>query len=176
MKRAVILILMLLSSGCDRSTSTAGQASDSQTDVGNALDQQAMVAGILPDSKNVSFAGRYEVRSELGTDKFCAVNDGADQFRIGLLATFGPESKCEGQGTAAIADENVHLRLSGKGDCAFDATFDGSELRFPGKIPDGCAAYCSPRASMSGTHYFLVEQGDDKARRTLGRDIEKLCV
>lgn len=174
--RAHILLFLLACTACNRAPQPDGGASGAdQTDVGRALDQQAMAAGILPDAKDINFAGRYEVRSELGTDKFCAVRDGTNRFQIGMLATFGPDSKCEGQGTAETDGETIHIRLSGEGNCAFDATFDGSELRFPGSVVDGCAAYCSPRASMSGTHYFMVEQGDDKAKRTLGREIERLC-
>ena len=94
---------------------------------------------------------------------------------VGVLAVFGPESKCEGRGTASIAGDKVRITLSGKGDCQFDAQYDGVELRFPGSIESGCASYCSDRASLSGTHYFMVQPGDEPARKTLGRDIQRLC-
>lgn len=144
-------------------------------DAGSALDEAAIDAGILPDPDNLEFAGRFETRSDLGVDKFCAVSNGTKQYSIGMIAVFGPESKCEGRGTAEIAGDKVRITLSGKGACQFDARYDGVELRFPGSIESGCASYCSDRASMSGTHYFMVQPGDDQARRTLGRDIERLC-
>jgi hypothetical protein len=146
-----------------------------ESDAGKALDARAIEAGILPDTANRVIAGRYETRSDLGTDKFCAVKNGSGQFRIGVLAVFGPESKCEAQGSARTSGDKITIALSGKETCSFDAEFDGIELRFPGAMQQGCASYCSPRASFSGTSYFMVEQGDDNARRALGRDIEKLC-
>ena len=144
------------------------------TDASRSLDEQAIAKGLLPDPDGQALAGRYETRSDLGIDKFCAVGDGND-FRIGMLAVFGPESKCEGQGTAQFANNKVRISFGGKGSCSFDAEFDGISLRFPGAIPAGCASYCSPRASMSGTSYYFIEPGDASARKTLGRDIEKLC-
>jgi hypothetical protein len=175
--RASILFLSCaLLAGCDGPTTngTDGKAGNS-TQIGSALDQKAVAAGILPDPKNLVFSGRYETRSDLGTDKFCAVQEGGGQFQIGVLAVFGPESKCEGQGRASIVGEGVKITLSGKKNCSFNATFDGIELRFPGALENGCESYCSPRASFSGTSYFIVEQGDANAQRTLGRDFERLC-
>lgn len=142
---------------------------------GSALDEQAVAAGIMPDPDKIDLAGRFETRSDLGTDKFCAVANGSKQFDIGFLAVFGPESKCEGTGTASVESDKVRITLGGKGSCAFDARYDGIELRFPGSVESGCASYCSDRASLSGTHYFLTQPGDAAARTTLGRDIERLC-
>lgn len=145
------------------------------SDAGSALDAQAVATGIMPDPDEVEFAGRFETRSELGTDKFCAVGNGSKQFDIGFIAVFGPESKCEGKGTASVDGEKVRVALNGKGSCTFNARYDGIELRFPGSVESGCASYCSARASLSGTHYFMIQPGDAAARSTLGRDIGQLC-
>lgn len=144
------------------------------TDASRALDEQAMSRGLLPDPEGRSLEGRYETRSDLGVDKFCAVGDDGS-FDVGMLAVFGPDSKCEAQGRAEFVGDRVRITLSGKGQCSFDAEFDGIQLRFPGSVPEGCASYCSPRASMSGTAYYFTEPGNVSARRTLGRDIERLC-
>lgn len=144
-------------------------------DAGSALDEQAVASGIMPDPDEIEFAGRFETRSELGTDKFCAVGTGSNQYDVGFLAVFGPESKCEGTGTASVDKGNIRITLSGKGNCSFDAHYDGIELRFPGSVESGCASYCSDRASLSGTHYFMIQPGETAARATLGREIERLC-
>lgn len=144
------------------------------TDASRALDEQAIARGLLPDPEGRALAGRFETRSDLGVDKFCAVGDDG-RFNIGMLAVFGPDSKCEAQGRAEFKDGKVRITLSGKESCAFDAEFDGIQLRFPGKVPAGCTSYCSPRASMSGTAYYFTEPGNASARQTLGRDIERLC-
>lgn len=170
--RVVALLLILAAlSACDKAPAVLGNSND----VGSALDEQAIEAGILPDPKALEFAGRFETRGDLGTDKFCAVQDGTQQFDIGVLAVSGLESKCEGKGSASIEGDKVRISLSGKGECSFDAQYDGVELRFPGTVESGCASYCSDRASLSGTHYFMVQPGNEPARKTLGRDIERLC-
>jgi hypothetical protein len=144
------------------------------TDASRSLDEQAIAKGLLPDPEGRALSGRYETRSDMGIDKFCAVGDGGD-FRIGMLAVFGPESKCEGQGDAEFVGDKVRISFEGKESCSFDAEFDGISLRFPGAVPAGCASYCTPRASMGGTSYYFIEPGDASARKTLGRDIERLC-
>jgi hypothetical protein len=164
---ALFLLLAACGSGNDTKQAPA-------TDASRALDQQAIARGLLPDPEGRALAGRFETRSDLGIDKFCAVGD-AGSFEIGMLAVFGPESKCEAQGTAEFVNDKVRITLSGKESCRFDAEFDGIQLRFPGSVPDGCASYCSPRASMSGTAYYFIEPGNASARSTLGRDIERLC-
>jgi hypothetical protein len=143
-------------------------------EAGRELDRLAIERGLLPDPESLAFEGRYETRSELGTDKFCALADG-DRYRIGFLSVFGPESKCEGQGTAEQNGDTVRVVLTGKGQCAFEASYDGIVLRFPGTVPESCAAYCSRNANMSGTRYYFVDPGALAARTTLGRDIERLC-
>lgn len=171
MKNLLPLIALATLTGCDNAPIALGGAGDT----GSSLDDQAIAAGILPDPDNVEFAGRFETRGDLGTDKFCAVREGGERFQIGVLAVFGPESKCEGKGWAKISDEKVQVTLEGKDACRFTAQYDGVELRFPGTIESGCSSYCSSRASLSGTHYFMIQPGDDSARKSLGRDIDRLC-
>lgn len=170
--RAAFAGLMFLLAGCgENAPAIVGGGSDA----GSALEEQAVATGIMPDPDDIEFAGRFETRSDLGTDKFCAVGNGSKRFDIGFIAISGPESKCEGTGTASVDGEKVRIVLNSKGNCTFDARYDGIELRFPGSVESGCASYCSERASLSGTHYFMVQPGDDAARATLGRDIERLC-
>lgn len=142
---------------------------------GMALDAKAIEAGILPDPKNSGLAGRYETRSDLGVDMFCAVERSGNNFAIGFLSTSGPESKCEGIGTAKVNGENVEISLNGQGPCKFTARYDGFELRFPAMLDSGCAQYCTNGVSFSGTPYFMIKAGSAAARATLGRDIERLC-
>lgn len=168
MKRLVLLALALSACGGEKKQGAP------PTDASRSLDEQAISRGLLPDPQGRALAGRYENRSDLGVDKFCAVGDDG-QFAIGMLAVYGPESKCEAQGTARFVGDKVRIELGGKGSCQFDAEFDGIQLRFPGSVPAGCASYCSPNASMSGTAYYFIEPGNNSARSTLGRDIERLC-
>jgi len=170
--RPLVAFLFLALAACQQdpaSQSTNGAGAGAQ------LDQLAIQKGLLPDPKSRSLAGRFETNSELGTDKFCAVARTAGDYDIGFLAVFGPESKCEGQGSATLEGDMISITLNGKDSCSFSADYDGIVLRFPGVVPEGCASYCSRNASMSGTRYYFVDPGNAAARRTLGREIENLC-
>jgi hypothetical protein len=170
LKRSFLLASLFALASCGESA----PGSLGGDNAGSALDEAAIEAGIMPDPDKVNLAGRFETRSELGTDKFCAVSSG-DDFDVGFLSNSGPDSKCEGRGRAIMADDKVRITLSGEGNCTFEASYDGIEIRFPGALPKACDSYCTPRASFSGTHYFVVQPGDEAARATLGREIARLC-
>lgn len=139
------------------------------------LEQAAIDAGVIPDVRTVSLSGAFERKSDLGEDRFCAVGSDENGYQIGLLAVFGPGSKCEGVGKARRDGEAVRITLDTEEQCDFDASFDGVELKVGGVLPDGCKSYCSPRATFAGVSFFLVGEGDAVARSTRGRDIKELC-
>lgn len=168
-----VVLLASALAGCGSEEAKQVIADDS---AGAALDQLAIEKGLMPDPQSLAVEGRFEAQSELGTDKFCAVGDGRSSYRVGFLSVYGPDSKCEGQGTAKQDGDHLQISLNGKESCSFTASYDGNVLRFPGTVPEGCASYCSPNASMSGTRYYFVDPGAEAAKRTLGREIERLCA
>lgn len=172
MMRAVgICALALALSACG---SINREAEEQPEPKAGSLEEAAIDSGAIPDLGQLSLAGRYEQSSELGADKFCAVGDGKD-YKIGIVAAFGPTAQCEGQGRATLSGETVRIELSGEENCSFEASFDGVEIRMPGNVPEACASYCSDRASLAGVSIPLVEEGDAAAERIRGREIEKLC-
>lgn len=174
LKRQALLCGLLSSAllACGDNLPTLPGGSDT---AGAALDERAIQAGILPDPEKSELAGRFETRGDLGVDKFCAVKKSATEYDVGFMSVSGAESKCEATGTATVNGEEVKISLAGQGECSFVGRFDGIELRFPAVVDDRCAQYCSDRTSFSGTHYFMIEPGNNAGRGTLGRDIEKLC-
>ncbi|MEQ1549991.1 MAG: hypothetical protein ABL922_01975 [Sphingorhabdus sp.] len=169
---SIMFVLAAMLAGCG--SKDAGPAAKDDS-AGAALDQLAIDKGLIPDPESLAVEGRFETQGDLGTDKFCAVADGGANYRIGFLSVYGPESKCEGQGSAEQDGDSLKITLSGKESCSFTASYDGIVLRYPGSVPDGCASYCSRNASMSGTRYYFVDPGAEAAKRTLGREIERLC-
>lgn len=171
MKAAAALLGVLALAGCDREPADAGQPAAEIS----ALEQAAIDAGVIPDVRKVTLSGAFERQSDLGTDRFCAVGNDENGYQVGLIAVFGPASKCEGLGEAERNGENVRITLDSEEKCSFTARFDGVELTLPGALPDSCASYCSPRAGFDGVSFFLVGEGDAVARSTRGRDFESLC-
>ncbi len=169
---SILLILAAMLAGCD---SKDAQPLSNDDSAGAALDQLAIDKGLIPDPESLAVEGRFETQSDLGTDKFCAVADGGTNYRVGFLSVYGSDSKCEAQGSAEQDGDSLKITLTGKESCSFTASYDGIVLRFPGNVPEGCASYCSRNASMSGTRYYFVDPGTEAAKRTLGREIERLC-
>ncbi len=174
MKRAAVLLLLLAACGPSQPGKTAAAADP--TDAGGALERTAIARGVVADPQAVQFAGRYERRSDLGTDKFCAVARADGNYTIGALAVFGADSGCEGQGTARREGDGFAIRFEAAAGCTIRADYDGVELRLSGDVPESCAALCDSRASFAGTSYYLVEPGDAAAGQTLGKDVERLCA
>lgn len=147
------------------------------------LEQAAIDAGVIPDVRNMNLSGAFERSSDLGEDRFCAVGNDEHGYQVGLLAVFGPDSKCEGMGAAERVGENVRITLDSEMEsetdtgkkCVIIASFDGVELQFPGDLPESCKSYCTPRAVLDGVSFNLVGEGDAVARSTRGRDIGNLC-
>lgn len=144
------------------------------------LDKAAISAGILNDPDNIQLEGRFESRNDIGTDKLCAIKKEDGVYNIGILAIFGEDSFCEGQGIASLDGENVIISLNknvsnNREICEFMVSFDGLSIIFPGEVPQSCAQYCNNRASLSGTRYFQIETGNNIAKLSNGRNFKPLC-
>lgn len=175
MRLVPVLILSLWLIGCDQISGNSAEQKEAASAPPSRLEQAAIEAGVIPDIRNVTLSGAFERQSELGIDRFCAVGSDERGYQIGMLAVFGPESKCEGLGEAQRTGETINITLDSKETCRFDASFDGVELQLPGDLPEACLSYCSPRATLNGVSFFLVGEGDAVARSTQGREIESLC-
>jgi hypothetical protein len=123
----------LLVAGCSQGSSTP------ETIEGAALEQAAIARGVVRDPAGATPVGLYAREG----DRMCVTGK-----RIGVFIDYGEGTGCSGRGQYTRDGERLRVEL-GK-DCAFDAAFDGDAVRFPGKLPDGCAALCTKRASLSG--------------------------
>ena len=171
MKPEIPLIFLLCLAGCGIGEPPSGE---SEAEL-SSLEQAAIDAGVIPDVRNVTLAGAFERQSDLGTDSFCAVGNDENGYQVGMIAVFGPDSKCEGLGEAERQGENVRITLNSEEKCSFTARFDGVELKLPGALPKSCDSYCSPRAGFNGVSFYLIGEGDAVARSTSGRDFDNLC-
>ena len=172
MKKLLPLFIVPALAGCDQ---LPVQDSSEQSAEPSSLEKAAIEAGVIPDISTVTLSGAFERQSDLGTDRFCAVGNDENGYQIGMIAVFGPESKCEGLGEATRTGESIQINLTSEQRCSFTASFDGVELRLPGSLPESCESYCTPRAGFDGVSFFIVGEGDEVARSTRGREIESLC-
>jgi len=179
-KSLLVVVSLLVLSNCSVSKESENNLED--TESSQSLDEAAIAAGILPDPDNIKLEGRFEARNDIGTDKFCSIKNNDGSYNIGILAVFGAESICEGQGKARLDGDEVIISLdqtSRQNDnnepCEFTATYDGISLQIPGILAQSCAKSCNNLASLSGTRYFLVEEGNEAARQSKGRKLKPLC-
>lgn len=175
MTRALSLLLAFSLMACGEISAEPDQSGEAAEEQLSSLEKAAIEAGVIPDVRNVSLSGAFERQSDLGEDRFCAVGSDESGYQIGLLAVFGPDSKCEGLGAAERNGEDIQITLESKQRCRFTASFDGVALQLPGELPESCASYCTPRAGLNGVSFYLVGEGDAVARSTRGREIENLC-
>lgn len=175
MKRRFALLAAFSLVACDQVSTESDDARDAAPQKISSLEKAAIEAGVIPDVRNVSLSGAFERQSDLGEDRFCAVGNDERGYQVGLLAVFGPDSKCEGLGAAERNGEDIQITLDSEQRCSFTASFDGVAVQLPGDLPESCASYCTSRAGFNGVSFYLVGEGDAVARSTRGREIENLC-
>lgn len=159
-----LAIVMVMVAGC-RDTA----ADRPEVDNDNPIEIAARDANLVLDAGATPLTGLFERRHVAGSDSLCFIPDGGSgRYRFALIARFGETLTCEGRGTARHEDDRIALDF-GKGGCAFTASYDGNAVRVPGSVPDGCSAYCGPRASMSGVTVERIGWTREDARRQCDR-------
>ena len=114
------------------------------------LEAAAIQAGVIPDPASSDITGLYAREA----DRVCVVPS-ATGYRIGVTVDYDDREHCGGSGVVTRSGETLHVALdtragAGTGACSFDARFEGDRIVFPGRLPAGCQALCTDRASISG--------------------------
>lgn len=144
MIRAVVFAALLLG-GCQQAASP--QPATTPTPTG--LEAAAIRAGVIPDPASTDITGLYVQEA----DRVCVVPS-ATAYRIGVTVEYDDHEHCGGSGVVTRAGETLHVAFdppsTAAGGCSFDARFEGDRIVFPGRVPDGCQALCTERASIAG--------------------------
>ena len=145
MTRWAAALLML--AGCSQA---AAPSSEPQ---GAALEQAAIARGVVREAATAQPVGLYAREG----DRLCVTDR-----RIGVFVDYGEANGCSARGRFVRTGER--LRVDFGKDCAFDATFDGDAVGFPGALPAGCETACRGRASLAGLRFDrLSESGSEAA-------------
>jgi len=158
------LALVLLLTGCSDNQAQRNQARAPD------LESAAIERGLVRDPRDTEIAGLYA----RDTDRICIVPS-KDGYRIGAYVDYGERITCSGAGTATRVGEVLHIQLGGKDACSFDARFDGDHIRFPGALPDGCAALCARRASYAGLEVSRLSESTAEASAMRDASGRRLC-
>jgi hypothetical protein len=172
---ALLLFGACILGACNQS---ALSPDDDSSIADSALEQAAIETGIIPDPATLNLEGLYEAGTELENDRFCAVQKG-DSYNVGVFVYYGGDQICEGRGEGVLDGEIARLTLRASDDdassCELEVVYDGTQIVFPGAIPDTCKAICTRRASLAGVSIPLVESGGQSALRARGNDTQRLC-
>lgn len=139
--RGAAFVVALALAGC----TSGGDADANDPAAPPRLEEAAIARGLVRDPENSEVAGLYA----RDTDRLCIVPEGFG-YRIGATLEYGGGISCSASGTVSRVGEMLTIEFGDGGTCSFEARYDGEQIRFPGELPDGCAAFCSGRASFEG--------------------------
>lgn len=108
-------------------------------------------------------------------NRVCMIRDPEGSVRFGIVTLAADRSACSGLGTATKTGENVVLTMSGEGDCAIPATLSDGELEFPDSLPEGCAYYCGPDASLAKASFQKIGATREAAGQATDLVGDPLC-
>jgi hypothetical protein len=153
---------LLLLAGCG---SGGGEES-----AGARLEAAAIERGVIPGPDSLRVVGAYG----RGADRACVIERGG-ALKLGVDVAYGGNLGCTARGTAKQDGEDIEITLDGSEECRFTARFDGDELVFPGRLPDGCASFCDAPASLAGLTVDRLSDAAAEVRAMRGQQGSLLC-
>ncbi|WP_338243755.1 hypothetical protein [Aurantiacibacter hainanensis] len=109
-------------------------------------------------------------------DRMCMLRAPSGPVWFGIVTVASDGAACSGLGKAAKRNGSVLLTMSGEGDCEILATISGGELEFPNSLPEGCAYYCGPDASLAGAWFEKTGVTQEAAREATDLVGDPLCT
>lgn len=158
MPRWPYLVLLCLLGACNR------PPPQGEIDTNNPLEATARERGLVPN-RDAPPTGVFERRHDLGRDILCAVPKGGKSYAFALSAAFGPGLSCLARGEITREGDGWRFAFDGAKGCAPVLREEGDELRFPGELPQECAALCPGRASIAGLRLPRASWDEADARR-----------
>jgi hypothetical protein len=161
MTKAILLLLPLLSA-------CGGGGGD-----GNQTEQR----GSRPAVQTAELTGLYQGRGEGGErDRLCMIseeNGGGAAF--GIVTEDPDGSSCGGAGRAVRENGVLRLTMTGDEQCAIEARIDGRQVTFPAAVPEGCAYYCGPGATLADLSFEKTGGTAEDAKRATDLAGGPLC-
>lgn len=109
--------------------------------------------------------GLYVGQSEDGQrDRLCMRTAPSGAVWFGIVAMGPDRAACSGLGRVGREGDLLRLAMAGDAECALSATMKGTKLHFSARVPESCAYYCSPTATLAGRSF---EKTGDTAESAL---------
>jgi hypothetical protein len=160
MKLAILLLIPLLA-GCGRGDGDDAAAPDSGEPVQIA-----------------DLTGLYEARAEgEQRSRMCMISDpsGSGPVSFGIVTETPGGGSCSGAGEALGEGRLLRLTMGGDEECVIEAQISGTQVTFPLGLPEGCAYYCGPGATLAGATFEKTGGTAQDAMRAIDLAGDPLC-
>lgn len=157
--KAPILLLIPLLAGCGRGDGdeTAGRDSRDPVQTGDLI-------------------GLYEARAQgKQRGQMCMVPGPTGATSFAIVTETPDRGSCSGAGEAVRDASLVRLTMAGDEECVIEARIAGTQVTLPARLPNGCAYYCAPGATLAGAVFEKTGGTAEDAMRAVDLVGEPLC-
>lgn len=158
MKRAMLLLIPLLA-GCARSDGDESAGRESGAPVQTA-----------------ELTGLYKAGGDGGKSaRMCMISDPSGTATFAIVTETPDAGSCGGAGQAAREAGLLRLTMAGDEECVIEARVEDRQVRFPPSLPEGCAYYCAPGATLAGADFEKTGGTAEDAMRATDLAGDPLC-
>ena len=126
-----------------------------------AIDKNILILALALAACNSDDPGEAPVQTTQLTGFYAGQGDGEQRARMCMIsapsgaASFGivtidPDGgACSGAGEAVREGDVLRLAMAGEEECVIEAQITGDQVTLSATLPESCAYYCSPGASLA---------------------------
>lgn len=160
MRKRLTLVPFLFVAACG----TGGEGESEAPDAREAAVQTAELTGLYEGE------GEGERR-----DRMCVIDRGTGIARFGIVTWAAGDANCSGAGEAVREGEALRLTMAGDEECMIEARIENGNVTLPAAIPEGCAYYCGPGATLAGKRFEKTGGTAEDAMRATDLVGDPLC-
>jgi hypothetical protein len=103
------------------------------------------------------------------------ISEGSGAASFGIVTEAPNGGSCGGAGEAVREGNVLRLAMAGDEECAIEAQIEGTQVTLPASLPEGCAYYCGPGATLAGIAFEKTGGTVEDAMRTTDLAGDPLC-
>lgn len=158
--RPAILVPLLLLSSCDGGGGNETAGSNSRESAVQTDDLTGLYEG----------QGEGERRNRI-----CMISRSSGTISFGIVTWKSVSGTCSGAGEVTRRGDVLRLAMSGGEKCVIEARMTGTQIAFASSLPETCAYYCSPGATIAGETFEKTGGTAEAAMRATDLVGDPLC-
>jgi hypothetical protein len=125
--------------------------------------------------QTADLTGLYEARGEEQRSRICMISKPSGVAAFALVIE-RPNGSCSGAGDAVRTNELLRLTMTGDEECVIQAQIEETRVTFPSTVPESCAYYCAPGATLAGERFEKTGGTAEDAMRATDLAGDPLCA